>query len=285
MLALLLPAAASDLLILLLFVHILIFLTPSAKRSFLSSSPNPYSPPCQTWALTPLATQFPRPNTRGDITASNNHTTFARTCAVHMVDRNSSNRLPSIKRTRIMETINRFSTSSSSEADSPRPSLSSRFSVSDLRARSVQTPVSSTMGVNDPQSSTNSRVMNSLDTDTASSHCQDDPDVWFERFHDEVDDVELSDDVPTQSQLDTAANIPIYDPEGNSRPFRHLYQGAEHQGQRQLIIFVRHFYCGVCQWFHFCLLLTLSPLPSFANALDLEHKLFENAFLHIIPTV
>lgn len=73
------------------------------------------------------------------------------------------------------------------------------------------------------------------------------PDQWShtEDHHDDVDLVELSDEPPTSERLAEAGNVPIYDSDGNSRPFRSLYEGVEHQGQRQLLIFIRHFYCGV----------------------------------------
>lgn len=44
-------------------------------------------------------------------------------------------------------------------------------------------------------------------------------------------------------------DIPIYDAEGNARPFSSLYDPETATNQRQLIIFIRHFYCGACQAF------------------------------------
>jgi hypothetical protein len=92
------------------------------------------------------------------------------------------------------------------------------------------------------------------DTETASTFdemdgasCEYDPDAWFARFHDEDEAEENFDShvLPTIAQLDKAANVPVYDADGVSRPFKSLYQGNEHIGQRQLIIFIRHFYCFV----------------------------------------
>jgi hypothetical protein len=50
---------------------------------------------------------------------------------------------------------------------------------------------------------------------------------------------------PSQQALDLAGDISIFDAEGNSRPFRSLYEGPRAIGEQQLIIFVRHFFCGV----------------------------------------
>jgi hypothetical protein len=51
--------------------------------------------------------------------------------------------------------------------------------------------------------------------------------------------------LPDQEVLDAAAEIPIFDERGNSRLFSSIYEGPQAIGEQQLIIFVRHFYCGV----------------------------------------
>ena len=63
--------------------------------------------------------------------------------------------------------------------------------------------------------------------------------------NDEDDHLEVSDVLPSQKELDKAGNVLIYDANGVARPFKSLYQGVEHEGSRQMVIFVRHFYCGV----------------------------------------
>lgn len=77
--------------------------------------------------------------------------------------------------------------------------------------------------------------------------CEYDPDMWFQNFRE--DDEEVNDEshyLPRPDQLEKAANMPVYDADGVSRTFKSLYTGSEHIGQRQLIIFIRHFYCFVC---------------------------------------
>jgi hypothetical protein len=50
---------------------------------------------------------------------------------------------------------------------------------------------------------------------------------------------------PSQQGLDRAGDVSIFDAEGNSRPFRSLYEGPRAIGEQQLIVFVRHFFCAV----------------------------------------
>ncbi|OCL01168.1 uncharacterized protein K441DRAFT_488081, partial [Cenococcum geophilum 1.58] len=59
-------------------------------------------------------------------------------------------------------------------------------------------------------------------------------------------DVLVSNDIPTQTDLDKCADLLVLDAQGTSRPFKTLYAG-EGVAPRQLIIFVRHFFCGNCQ--------------------------------------
>ncbi|EME80515.1 uncharacterized protein MYCFIDRAFT_156246 [Pseudocercospora fijiensis CIRAD86] len=75
------------------------------------------------------------------------------------------------------------------------------------------------------------------------------PEEWFARFHSDSDlDALDSDECPDRETLAEVQDIPIYDAEGNSRTFGSLYYDPSGLNyQRQLIIFVRHFYCGACQ--------------------------------------
>lgn len=78
--------------------------------------------------------------------------------------------------------------------------------------------------------------------------CSLEQDYWaYQQDESSLDQepVELSDALPTQAELDKAGSIQIYDADGTARTFKSLYTGSEHLGQRQLVIFVRHFYCGV----------------------------------------
>jgi len=72
-----------------------------------------------------------------------------------------------------------------------------------------------------------------------------DLDAYYAQFFETADDIELSDDCPSRDTLAEAGKLPIYDADGSSRPFSSLYEGELAIGEQQLIIFVRHFFCGV----------------------------------------
>lgn len=48
--------------------------------------------------------------------------------------------------------------------------------------------------------------------------------------------------IPSEAMLRAAADLPVYDRQGKSHSFHTLYAAP---GERHLIIFVRHFFCGV----------------------------------------
>ncbi|KAJ9638926.1 hypothetical protein H2199_006787 [Coniosporium tulheliwenetii] len=51
---------------------------------------------------------------------------------------------------------------------------------------------------------------------------------------------------PSQADIDACAELPVLDVNGKSHPFKTLYTGSDKASQ-QLLIFVRHFFCGNCQ--------------------------------------
>jgi len=52
----------------------------------------------------------------------------------------------------------------------------------------------------------------------------------------------VSDALPTEAQLKAAAAIEIRDEQGNKVPFGSLYES-----QKTVVVFIRHFFCGICQ--------------------------------------
>ena len=57
-------------------------------------------------------------------------------------------------------------------------------------------------------------------------------------------DVNTNNDLPTQDTLKKIENLPILDKDGKSLPFKNLYTGPG-VTRRVLIIYIRHFFCGV----------------------------------------
>jgi hypothetical protein len=54
----------------------------------------------------------------------------------------------------------------------------------------------------------------------------------------------VNNDIPSKKDLSKVEDLLVLDAQGQSRPFKELYQ-APHVASRQLIIFIRHFFCGV----------------------------------------
>ena len=59
--------------------------------------------------------------------------------------------------------------------------------------------------------------------------------------------VEVNDTVPSEEKIAKIADFPVLDVDGKKVLFRSLYEGAngEKKNHKVLVIFVRHFYCGV----------------------------------------
>jgi hypothetical protein len=62
------------------------------------------------------------------------------------------------------------------------------------------------------------------------------------------DDFSDSESCPDADAMAEAADVPIFDSHGNARPFKSLYSGELAMGEQQLVIFIRHFFCGVCKF-------------------------------------
>ena len=58
--------------------------------------------------------------------------------------------------------------------------------------------------------------------------------------------LKVSQKPPTQAELRKVADLPVLNAHAESIPFKSLYT-AEREGRRVLVIFIRHFFCGV--WF------------------------------------
>jgi hypothetical protein len=78
----------------------------------------------------------------------------------------------------------------------------------------------------------------SLDTTSTSSDTLVDNTTEFNG------DVETNNVIPSQELLRKVADYPVLDKDGKSRPFKSLYAGPM-VARRVLVIFVRHFFCGV----------------------------------------
>lgn len=59
-------------------------------------------------------------------------------------------------------------------------------------------------------------------------------------------DIKVSAALPSRSALEKIADLSVFDVDGNSIPFKSLYWSDSDDSKRVLIIFIRHFFCGVC---------------------------------------
>lgn len=57
-------------------------------------------------------------------------------------------------------------------------------------------------------------------------------------------DIDVSSKPPTLKDLENVADLPVLDVDGQPHPFKTLHSSQDGP-QRVLIIFVRHFFCGV----------------------------------------
>ncbi len=54
-------------------------------------------------------------------------------------------------------------------------------------------------------------------------------------------DIEVNDKPPNSKMLASAASLPLLDEKGKKHTFKSLYEGKG----RVIVVFVRHFFCGV----------------------------------------
>jgi len=60
-----------------------------------------------------------------------------------------------------------------------------------------------------------------------------------------VGDVNTNNEIPSQATLRKVENFMLLDRDGRAIQFKDVY-GGKHGARRVLVIFIRHFYCGVC---------------------------------------
>jgi hypothetical protein len=59
-------------------------------------------------------------------------------------------------------------------------------------------------------------------------------------------DLKVNNVLPSRSTLESIADLPVFDVHGNTVPFKSLYWSDAPCRKRVMIIFIRHFFCGVC---------------------------------------
>ncbi|TID19723.1 hypothetical protein E2P81_ATG06890 [Venturia nashicola] len=128
-------------------------------------------------------------------------------------------------------------TTSSTDDSRHRPSSSHSSQYSFASSNTMYTAYTAHRG---------SRAAASLSSCDDGSCQLGDPDFGytFEQFQDQI---QVSDNLPDAKAIESAGEIPIFDSEGNSQPFKSIYSGDLAIGEQQMVLFVRHFFCGACQ--------------------------------------
>ena len=79
---------------------------------------------------------------------------------------------------------------------------------------------------------------------TAEKGSETQPADGFTPAADIPNDIDVNNNIPTAADLEECKDLLVLAADGSSRTFKSLYSG-EGVATRQLIIFVRHFFCGV----------------------------------------
>jgi hypothetical protein len=82
------------------------------------------------------------------------------------------------------------------------------------------------------QADTNSTLQNGSENPSKDCGC------------DAVSPAPVTDKIPTTSDLEKFGELPIQNAEGKTLTFREIY--GDSSAERHLVIFIRHFFCGVC---------------------------------------
>ena len=139
---------------------------------------------------------------------------------------------------------------SSSSLKTPTTPLSPRLSKQTSTRRNYS--ITATLTVAGPAYSTDSAVTPTSPALSSASvmapgesdralHAQPDPATQEFRG-----DIKVSAALPSKSTLEKIADLSVFDVDGKSLAFKSLYWPDGNASEKVLIIFIRHFFCGVC---------------------------------------
>ena len=82
--------------------------------------------------------------------------------------------------------------------------------------------------------------------------------------------IKVNNNPPTKEDLEKVADLPVLDKDGKKHTFKGLYADNENGPRRVLIIFIRHFFCGVCSPIHTSCLprMTLTNNPRIVRSIS-----------------
>ncbi|KAI0134497.1 hypothetical protein BJ170DRAFT_679385 [Xylariales sp. AK1849] len=130
---------------------------------------------------------------------------------------------------------------------------------SDMEAKPVESPAASIAGAPAASSPTGTS-----DTNTANGARSSTTTTTAPLKNDDVNpidfqgDVQTNNDLPSQESLRKLEKYTVLDESGKSHTFQSLYTGPN-VARRVLIIFIRHFFCGMCQEYLRTLSASITP--------------------------
>jgi hypothetical protein len=108
-------------------------------------------------------------------------------------------------------------------------------------------PTSATTTTTEASTALSSKI--SLDTDTSCSLNQKDADN-IDSAAEFDGELSTNDRIPSQAVLKKIEGLVVLDKDGKTVPFKELYNGPN-VARRVLVIFIRHFFCGVSEHLSF----------------------------------
>lgn len=91
------------------------------------------------------------------------------------------------------------------------------------------------------------------------------------------DDIDVDNKPPTKRDLYKVAELPVLDENGKPHTFKSLYSSDANEAPRVLIIFIRHFFCGVS---HLKACVQLCVCTAFTDPFD---RTVKNTFVAFLP--
>lgn len=100
-------------------------------------------------------------------------------------------------------------------------------------------------------------------------------------------DMKVSESLPSRSTLEKIADLPVFNVDGKTKPFKSLYWADAKESKRVFIIFIRHFFCGVLCPSHCCIDRTMTycwiELPRIPADSRGSHSSIFSATRHVNP--
>jgi hypothetical protein len=136
-----------------------------------------------------------------------------------------------------------------SKASAAGISAVSRCNTPQKESRGIHVSKTTGFNANIPPFSTPRMRSPSAESTVSSDSCDSQDDLYGH--------FEVSRDLPSQETILKTGEIPVVDADGQETPFKSLLPAAESDRKRVLVIFVRHFFCGVSSHPYWCRLLML----------------------------